>query len=287
MCLSKAITLASGSPPTRQMSRSPSTSGAPLMPHDGTGRVEVLDVVLLPQDPAVGDVEGQQVAHRPERVDPVAVDGRRRPRPDGVGQLEAGVVGLPLVRPEDRPGLLVQREDTRSTAAVLLRVGTPRVGDEDTPVRHRRVRRSRRGSASARWRSGRPLGTSRRCRCRSRRRAGRRPATPASPRRRAARWPRQPSRGRRRSSRWRACAHPLTVRLIDTAAVHSDPPACAGNHQRRGRSGCPQRSPGNRAKSLSVVINSHPCSMASAARYASVTNGPWMRLHSPTKMSQC
>ena len=33
--LSNAMTFALGSPPTRQISRSPSTSGAPVLPHDG------------------------------------------------------------------------------------------------------------------------------------------------------------------------------------------------------------------------------------------------------------
>jgi hypothetical protein len=39
-------------------------------------------------------------------------------------------------------------------------------------------------------------------------------------------------------------------------------------------SGCRHRRLGKRAKSPSVVISSQPCSMASAARYASATSGP-------------
>jgi hypothetical protein len=38
--------------------------------------------------------------------------------------------------------------------------------------------------------------------------------------------------------------------------------------------GCRQRKCGNLAKSLSVVINSQPCSIAHAATQASLTNAP-------------
>jgi hypothetical protein len=61
-------------------------------------------------------------------------------------------------------------------------------------------------------------------------------------------------------------------------------------HVRRGTdqaaNGCRQRRPAKRAKSLSVVISSHPCSIASAARYASATSGPRMFAHSVVKISQ-
>src|SRR6266852_3034250 len=87
--LSSAITLASGSPPTRQISRSPSTSGAPVMPHDG---IDVLkSVVLLPQHTTRAHVERKQIAHRAQHVHAIAVDGRRRSRSDRVDQLQAAL----------------------------------------------------------------------------------------------------------------------------------------------------------------------------------------------------
>ena len=51
------------------------------------GRIEILDVVPLPDDAAVGDVEHEEVAHRPEDVHPVAIERRRGARTDRVGQL--------------------------------------------------------------------------------------------------------------------------------------------------------------------------------------------------------
>jgi hypothetical protein len=51
-------------------------------------------------------------------------------------------------------------------------------------------------------------------------------------------------------------------------------------------SGCRQRNPSKRATSLSVVMSSQPCSIASAAKQASGTKGPSIPLHSFRKRSQ-
>ena len=98
--------------------------------------VEVGGKVLLPPHGPVNHVQGQQPAHRPEHVNPVAVDGRGGPRPDGVHQLQPGVVGAPLAGPEHLPGLLVEGEgplDHRRRP----RVGAPGIGDEHAPSGNR------------------------------------------------------------------------------------------------------------------------------------------------------
>src|SRR5262245_49458161 len=45
-------------------------------------RVEILDVILLPEDPAGVDVEREQVSHRAEYVDAIAINRRRGARTD-------------------------------------------------------------------------------------------------------------------------------------------------------------------------------------------------------------
>ena len=98
--------------------------------------VEVGGKVPLPPHRPVRDVEGEQPAHRPEHVDPVAVDGRRGPRPDGVHQLQPRVVGLPLPRPQHLAGLLVEGEGALDHRRGP-RVGAAGVGDEDPSAGHR------------------------------------------------------------------------------------------------------------------------------------------------------
>ena len=190
---------------------------------------EVAHVVLLPQDAAVVDGERHQVAHRPEGVDAIPVDGRRGPRPDRVGELQGRRSSSPTrasraPRPSPRPA--------RGCAPSRPCCGGPGAGR-----RSRRrgrppppARRSRRESAPARWRSGRLRGTSRGRRSPSRRRAGRPPATRASPPRATVRRRR---RGRCRARRLRCgrsipSVHRLTGGTADAPGLTGGAADAAG-----------------------------------------------------------
>ena len=100
----------SGSAPTTAISRSPSTSGALLTPQVGMGRAVVGGEVGLPADGAGLDIQTQQPPGGAQHVHPIAVDGRGRAGPDGVGGHQHAVAGAPLAAPEHLAGRLVQRQ---------------------------------------------------------------------------------------------------------------------------------------------------------------------------------
>ena len=119
------------------ISRSPSTSGALAMPQVADARVVVLDVALVPEHLARLDVETVQHPRRAERVDPVAVDGGRRARADGVGPLQHPVRRVPLVGPQHLARLLVEGHQALGPVErARLRILLP-VEDEHPAVRHR------------------------------------------------------------------------------------------------------------------------------------------------------
>ena len=114
VCLSKATTRASGSPPTTAMRWSPSTSGAPATPHGVREPVVCYKISLPLQGPGL-DVEAKKTARGSYDVHAVFVDGRRRPGADGIGAHEAPVRRLPFVTPRHRSRGFVQHDQPFST----------------------------------------------------------------------------------------------------------------------------------------------------------------------------
>ena len=115
--------------PTRQISRSPSTSGALANAPGRNGRIEIRDVVLLPEHAPRLCIEREQVA-RSRRA-------RRRDHRLTVGVARGPIAYTscsrcsrrPFVRPEHGAGALVERENP------LDRRGWPRrarIGDKHT-----------------------------------------------------------------------------------------------------------------------------------------------------------
>ncbi len=90
----------------------------------------VLRVVLAPHDAAGPGVEADERAARPDDIDPVAIDGRRRAWPGVVA--DALVVRVPLPYPENLPGLLVQAQRALGS---LLPGGSLEVGHVHATVR--------------------------------------------------------------------------------------------------------------------------------------------------------
>ena len=131
---------------------------SPRRARGGDGGIEVGDVVLLPNDIAGLHVERQQVAHRAEDVDDLAVHRWRGPRADRVNELQAAVVGLPLAGPEHLPGLLV---DGQGPLDRLVRLDPARVDDEDPAAGDGRT-----GVARIDWSPARSPSGPRRAACR-------------------------------------------------------------------------------------------------------------------------